>query len=168
MRFKHLAGCIVLSFPLFALAAPAHVHGIAKMDLAVDGNSLTISLEMPLDSAVGFEHLPKTEKQKTALVEAINTLKKAAELFVPTAAGGCTVESVEVENPFPDGQAKANGHADFDANYVFLCVEPTSVKGLETSLFKRFRRLHRIEVQRATAGGQGAATMTPEQARIGW
>jgi hypothetical protein len=168
MRLTHIASCIVLSSPLFALAAPAHVHGVAKMDLALDGNTLSVSLEMPLDTAVGFEYLPKTEKQKAALAEATDTLKKAAELFVPTAAGGCTVKSVEVGNPFPDGKAKADGHADFDADYVFHCAKPIAVNGLETTLFKRFSRLHRIEVQRATAGGQGAATMTPEQARISW
>jgi len=57
-----------------AHAAPAHVHGVAKMDLAVDGNKLTLSMEMPLDNLVGFEHLPKTDKQKAALAEAMATL----------------------------------------------------------------------------------------------
>lgn len=168
MRLKHLASGIVLAVPLLALAAPAHVHGVAHMDLAVDGNTLSVSLEMPLDSAIGFEYLPKTDQQKAAMAEATETLKKAAELFTPTAAAECTVESVEVENPFPDGKAKADGHADFDADYVFHCAKPAALKGLETNLFKRVSRLHRIEVQRATAGGQGAATMSAKQPRISW
>lgn len=168
MHFKNLASCIVLTFPLLTLAAPAHVHGVAHMDLAVDGNTLSVSLEMPLDSAVGFESFPKTDKQKATLAEATETLKKATELFTPTTAAECTVESVEVENPFPDGKAKADGHADFDAEYVFRCAQPAALKGLETNLFKRFSRLHRIEVQRATAGGQGAATMSAKQPRISW
>lgn len=168
MRFKHLARCIVLSFPLSVFAAPAHVHGVAHLDVAVEGNILSVALEMPLDSAVGFESLPKTDKQKATLAEATETLKKAAELFTPTVAAECTVESVEVENPFPDGKAKADGHADFDADYVFRCARPAVLNSLETKLFKHFDRLHRIEVQRATSGGQGAATMSAKQPSIRW
>ena len=58
MRLTQLACCIVLTFPLSAHCAPAHVHGVARIDLAVDGDQLTLSLEMPLDNLVGFEHAP--------------------------------------------------------------------------------------------------------------
>jgi len=168
MRLIHAARCIALMLPLFAQAAPAHVHGVAKIDLAVDGNKLTVALEMPLDNTVGFEHLPKTGTQKAALAESLKVLKNAADLFVPSAAAQCTVESVAVGDPFPGGQAKADGHADVDADYVFRCAQPAALKGLETKLFKRFGRLHRIDVQRATASGQGASTMTPEQPSMRW
>ena len=168
MRLIQTACCIALTLPLFAHAAPAHVHGVAKMDLAVDGNKLTLSMEMPLDNLVGFEHLPKTDKHKAALAEAMKSLKNAADLFVPTAAADCKVEAVDVGDPFPGGKAKADGHADVDADYVFRCAQPAALKGLETKLFKRFGRLQRIDVQRATAAGQGAATLTPEQPGLRW
>jgi len=168
VRLIRTACCIALTLPLFAHSAPAHVHGVAKMDLAVDGNKLTLSMEMPLDNLVGFEHLPKTDKQKAALAEAMASLKNAADLFVPTVAAGCKVDTVDVGDPFPGGKAKADGHADVDADYVFRCAQPAALKGLETKLFKRFGRLHRVDVQRATAAGQGAATLTPEQPGMNW
>ena len=143
MRLIQTACCIALTLPLFAYAAPAHVHGVAKIDLAVDGNKLTLSMEMPLDNIVGFEHLPKTDKQKAALAEAMKSLKDATDLFVPTAAADCKVEAVDVGDPFPGGKAKADGHADVDADYVFRCAQPAALKGLETKLFKRFERLRR-------------------------
>ena len=163
-----IAVTLALTLPLFVHAAPAHVHGVAKIDLAVDGNRLTLSMEMPLDNLVGFEHLPKTDKQKAALAEAMASLKNAADLFVPTAAADCKVDAVDVGDPFPGGKAKADGHADVDADYVFRCAQPAALKGLETTLFKRFGRLHRINVQRATGAGQGAATLTPEQPGMRW
>ena len=168
MRLIQATTCIVLSLPLFVHAAPAHVHGAAKMDLAVDGNMLSVSMEMPLDNTVGFEHLPKTEKQRAAFVESMKILRNAAKLFVPTVAAECTVETVEVSEPFPGDKTKADGHADIDANYVFRCAKPAALKGLETTLFKHFSRLHRIDVQRATIDGQGASTMTPGQPHLGW
>ena len=78
MRLIQTACCIALTLPLFAYAAPAHVHGVAKIDLAVDGNKLTLSMEMPLENLAGFEHLPKTDKQKAALAEAMKSLKNGA------------------------------------------------------------------------------------------
>jgi hypothetical protein len=172
MRLIHATTCIVLTLPLtltlFAHAAPAHVHGVAKIDLAVDGDKLTLSMEMPLDNTVGFEHLPRTGQQKAALAESMKTLKNATDLFVPSAAAGCAIESMEVGDPFPGGKAKADGHADVDADYVFRCAHPERLKGLETTLFKRFGRLHRIDVQRATGSGQGASTLTPERPGMSW
>lgn len=168
MRLIQAARCIALMLPLFAQAAPAHVHGVVRMDLAIDGHKLSISIEMPLDNLLGFEHRPRTDTQKAALAESLAALKNAADLFAPSAAAQCTVESVEVGDPFPGGKAKAGGHADVDAEYVFRCAQPAALKGLETTLFKRFGRLHRIDVQRASAGGQGASTMSAEQPRINW
>gem|GEM_PF-297119 len=168
MRLIQAITCVVLSLPIFVHAAPAHVHGAAKMDLAVDGNKLTVSIEIPLDNMVGFEHLPKTDKQKTALAESMKILGDGSDLFIPTVAADCKIESVDVGDTFPSGKAKGGGHADVDADYVFRCAKPAALKGLETTLFKHFSRLHRIDVQRATAGGQGVSTMTPKQPRTSW
>ena len=168
MRLIHAVSCIVLSLPVFTHAAPSHVHGVSKMDLAVDGNKLTLAMEVPLDNVVGFEHSPKTEKQHAALAGALKTLKDASELFAPTAAAECKLESVQIADPFPDSKVKSDGHADVDAEYNFQCAKPAALNSLETTLFKKFKRLQRIDVQRATAVGQGAAKMTPQQPRITW
>ena len=168
MRLIHAARCIVLLLPVFVHAASSHVHGVSKMDLALDGNMLTLAMEVPLDNVLGFEHFPQTEKQHAALAGVLKTLKDASELFFPTAAAECKLESVRIADPFPDSKAKSEGHVDVDAEYVFRCAKPAALKSLETSLFKRFRRLQRIDVQRVTGKGQGAAKMSPQQPRITW
>lgn len=169
MRLVQVAlSLAALAIPLSAIAAPPHVHGVARMDLAIDGNKLTLALEMPLDNTVGFEHLPNTPAQKSALAESMQILRNASELFVPTPAAGCRVESAQVGDPFPGDKAKADGHADVDADYVFRCTSPAALKSLETTLFKHFSRLQRIDVQRATAGGQGAATLSAKRPSMSW
>ena len=95
-------------------------------------------------------------------------LQNAAELFVPTPAAGCRVESIKLGEPFPGGKPKTDGHADVDATYVVRCAQPMALKGVETTLFRYFSRLQRIDVQRVTPGGQGAARLTPKQTRLSW
>ena len=166
MRLIQALLCSILIFPV--QAAPAHVHGVARIDLVVEGDKLTLSIDIPLDSATGFEHFPRTDKQKAALAESMKRLSQASDLFVPSSEAQCKVESVALGDPFPGGKAKASGHADVDVEYVFRCAHPAALKGLETTLFKRFSRLRRIDVQRATAGGQGASVLTAERPGLNW
>lgn len=81
MPVKH---CIVLAtFSALALSAFAHerdVHGEARLEVAIEQGSLELKLEMPLDSAVGFEHAPKNDQQKAALSETLRRLEDAGSL----------------------------------------------------------------------------------------
>lgn len=168
MKLVGILGLAALLLSPLAFAAPAHVHGAAKLDISVEGDKLTIAMEMPLDSTVGFERPARNDKEKQAVANMMTALRNAAELFTPTAAANCRVESVEVGDPFPGGKAKVDGHADIDADYVFRCAKPAVLKGVATSLFKHFKRLHKIEVQRATPDGQGKAAITAEQPSVSW
>jgi hypothetical protein len=42
----------------------AHVHGQMKLDVAIDGPTVVIDMESPLDNIVGFERAPKTDAEK--------------------------------------------------------------------------------------------------------
>lgn len=159
--------CIVL-IALLALTSTAfahgkHVHGEARLEIAIDKESVELALEMPLDSAVGFEHAPKDAQQKAALDDALRRLGEAGAWRL-SAQAGCTLKSARVEAP----QFGADGHADLDADYVFLCTHPGELKSIETTLFKAFPRLHRIESQWVGPAGQGARTLTPKQPALKW
>ena len=65
-------------------------------------------------------------------------------------------------------QFSGDAHADIDARYVFHCANPAALKGIETTLFKHFKRLYRLEVQRVGPVGQGAARLTPKQPVLNW
>jgi hypothetical protein len=151
------------------LAAPLahahkHVHGEGMLDVVIDKGTISISLEMPLDAAVGFERAPKNDKEKAALAEAEKVLKDAVALFVPTPAAKCLPSKVEVGMPkFEGGE-----HADLDAEYVFTCAEPAALKSMETTIFTQFQRLYRLEVQRAGPNGQGATRLTPKKPTLAW
>ena len=67
----------------------AHQHGIAHLNVALEGNDLYIELISPAANIVGFEHHPRTNEQKAAVKKAIESLKKGEDLFVlpPSAKG---------------------------------------------------------------------------------
>lgn len=156
-----LAASLLLALPL-AHAQQKHVHGEGRLDAALEKETLTLNLELPLDAAAGFERAPKNDKEKAALATTLKTLKDSA-LFQPNAAAQCTVQSVQVSMPKFEGE-----HADIDANYVFRCTAPAELKGIETTLFKRFKRLYRIETQRIGPTGQGAQRLTSNKPVLRW
>lgn len=151
------------------LAHAAHVHGEGRLDVAIDREQLSLALELPLDAAVGFERAPKNAKEQAALAAAQQALDNAAALFVMPPAANCVLQSRDVAVPFSDGKPPADGgHADIDARYVFRCANPAALRSIETSIFKSFTRLYRLEVQRAGPTGQGAARLSPKQPRLSW
>lgn len=166
----------LIAFALLAASGAAHAgkghaHGVGKLDIAVDGKSLSFALELPLDAAVGFERAPKTAAEKAALENTGKLLNDGAALFAPTPAAGCALKSAQVTVPFADGKPASSDHtdhADIDAAYVFECATPAALKGFETAVFKHFRRLYRIEAQRVGPTGQGAGRLTPKTPSLAW
>jgi ribosomal protein S11 len=179
-----LAALAFLALPAGALAQAhhhAHVHGVAKVDVVVDGGQLVIELSSPLDSIVGFEHRPRTAAQRQAAEAAIARLKDGATLWRPDAAAQCTLAEATLqadalkpeETPpakpaktGPGGAKEPEAHADLDARYVFRCTAPNQLAALEHGLFTAFKGMQRIEVQVAGPQGQSRATLRRPVSRV--
>ena len=153
-----------LSLP--ALAEKGHVHGEGSLEVVIDRGNLSLRLELPLDVAVGFERAPRNDKEKAALAAAQQVLSDPA-LFAPTPAAGCKAEPARVEMPMFDGKKPAE-HADIEATHAFRCATPAALKSVETTIFKRFKQLNRLEARRAGPSGQGAARLTPKNPVLAW
>jgi hypothetical protein len=176
--------CLVLPASAPVLAAHAHVHGQARLDVAVDGRQLSLHLDSPLESLLGFEHPPYNAAQVQAAREMVARLRDAQNLFVATPAAGCLLEGREIESaalaptllvggtqapvapPRPGEQGGA--HGDLDADFTFRCARPAALAGMEVHLFQAFPRLHRLDVQIAAPRGQSATRLTPQQPRLSW
>ncbi len=163
-----------------AHAAEPHVHGQATLDVAVEGQVLSIALASPLDNVFGFERLPRTEAERAKVRQAIASLRDGAALFVPSPEAGCRAEAAQVhfgalhhgltgEGEAPRGQPQADHqHADLDADYRFRCARPEALRSLEVRVFRLFPGVSRIAAQLATDKRQSGATLTPAQARLRW
>lgn len=170
-----LTPILTLSVAFPALGAGAHVHGEATLSVAIDSQMVTLVFDSPLDNLVGFEHAPRTEKQKQAMVAMAARLGEHAKLFVLDAAAGCASVGVklapEAGTDFVTGTAakevgKAT-HKDQEAAFTFRCKDVAKLRAIEVKLFEAFPRVKRIKA--SVAGPkQLAMTLTPAKATLRW
>ncbi|HRD98541.1 MAG TPA: DUF2796 domain-containing protein [Rubrivivax sp.] len=146
-------------------AGKAHEHGALKLDVAIEGNKLTIAMEAPLDNLLGFERAPRTNAERQAATDVLARLRspdKGVPLFAADAAAQCTLSKSDVQAPVlePGAQPAAkDGHADLDASYEFACAIPGELRTLDVGLFEAFKRTQRIDVQVAGPKGQAKVTL---------
>ena len=157
----------------------AHVHGQLKLDVAVDGPTVVIDMESPLDNIVGFERAPKTDAEKKTVEDAVAQLRAADKLFVVDPAANCKLGPVDLRsgalglgNPDP---AEPVGHADLDATFSFNWTNAAAAKFIDVNLFGAFKGLRQIDSQIATAQGQfkrqlkrPAGAQASQPVRLGW
>lgn len=175
------AGLASALFLLLAVQAPAslaegaHQHGVARLDVVLDGKQLVISLESPLDNLLGFEHVPRNDRQRAA-VKKMEAALQAADAFQPDVAAACTLRHVSVDHPFQDAAAKGAAaadqgkaqHNDADVSWTYECAKPDALKQIAVGLFDRFPQLAKLKAQVAGPRGQTARTLTRRQKSLAW
>lgn len=124
-----------------AQAHRAHVHGVAQLELAVDGPVLQVSVHGPLDNVLGFEHAPRTEREKRAYDAALQRLRSGGEWFTPNPEAGCTREYQDVEHE----REGNDSHADVELTVQWRCAQPALLRSLRVTLWPVMPRLQRLE-----------------------
>ncbi len=75
----------------------AHEHGVVRMGLAVDGQRISLNLEIPAATVFGFEHDPETEEEIALVSEAMEILRtRVGEVIAVSPELACELEDVEV------------------------------------------------------------------------
>jgi hypothetical protein len=173
-HFAHPWPWLAMSACLCAVAIARepgpHVHGIASLQAAIDQGTLTLSFESPLDNLLGFEHPPRTDREKAAVSALRRRMQQPQALFLPTPAAQCKTTSVKLDSPVfaPASSAPADGHADLDAEFMFRCERPVELHDLEVKLFSAYPRTRRIDAQVAGPRGQAAGRLTPQNPLLSW
>lgn len=158
----------------------AHVHGIAALNLALEGKEVHVELDSPAANIVGFEHAPSSEADHAALDKAAATLKEGARLFRFNAEAGCRMEEAKITSALLDeehgehagehaeehghdehAEHKGETHSDIDAAYHFECDQPDKLTQLTVELFAAFPGMEELNVQYVIDSKQGAAELTP-------
>ncbi|MFK7966269.1 MAG: DUF2796 domain-containing protein [Burkholderiaceae bacterium] len=80
----------------------SHVHGVAALNIALDGSELHIEMDSPAANIVGFEHAPKSDADHAALDKAVVLLKGGGQLFEFGSEVGCELELAQVNSSLLD------------------------------------------------------------------
>ncbi len=107
-KYRLFGLAMVCCTPAFAQQA-AHVHGVASMNLAYEGEELQIEFVSPADGIVGFEYEPSTDAERKAVEDAIAALRNPQSLFALPGNAGCELHEVEVERHAEDDHDE-HGH----------------------------------------------------------
>lgn len=164
-----LAGWMLCLCTTVGAAGKAHEHGVAHLDVAVDGARVSIELDTPLDNLIGFERAPRTDAERDKANAAVAKLRQGDTLFRLDSAAGCIFDKVELRSaPLQLGSATAaaGDHGDLSASYSFNCKAGAKAGFVEVGLFQAFAGLKRIELQVLTPKGQLKATLRRPSSRV--
>jgi len=162
----------------------AHEHGVARLNAALDGQTLELELESPAMNLVGFEHAATTDADKAKVAAARAQLEKPLALFNLPKAAGCVVAMQELESPLfgdkpdadddhdedetdKDGHEHHHDHSEIHAHYQFTCAAPGALKNLDlATIFNTFPATQKIQVQLISPSGQQGVEVTARTAAL--
>lgn len=165
----------------------AHVHGVADMNVAVEGAEVAVELETPAMNILGFEHAPRDEADRQAVEDAEASLKRGEKWLVLSPGAGCHLATADVassaldhdheehageeEHKDHEGQEDHQDHgyeehSEFHVSYVFRCDNPSALNAIQVKWFERFPGMHKIELQAITESRQIGGELTPDQATV--
>ena len=154
-----------------------HEHGVAQLNVALDGKTLELELDSPAMNLVGFEHAASTDADKAAVAKARAQLEKPLELFALPVTAGCSVASQELRSPLFGDKAPAhahkekagheheheheheNGHADIHAHYQLSCEARAAQAADPRRVLQALPATQKIQVQLIGPDGQKGADL---------
>ncbi len=152
----------------------SHEHGVGELNIALDGNIVSLELHTPGADIVGFEYAAKSTEDRAAIDTAVATLARPLELFVMPAAAECSVTqaSAELESDEEHGEhdnqkhdhadahdedhADEAKHTEFHAEYNLTCGNPDALSEITFAYFDAFENARELEVQIVSAAGARA------------
>ena len=149
----------------------AHEHGVARLNVALEGKILELELESPAMNLVGFEHAANSDDDKAKVAAVRAQLENPLALFALAKAANCKESAQELESPlFSDKPASVKGeqgHSEIHAHYTFDCEKPEQLTKLDLSpLFKAFPATNSIQLQLIGPNGQQGIEATAAHASI--
>jgi len=150
---------VALAFAAAALAGAAaaqepHAHGVARLDVALDGRRLTLDFAAPLEDVLGFERRPANDKERAAF-EAAAAYFKGGRALVASAAANCRVAEGNVEI-----EERGKGHFEWVAKLAYDCKEPQEAREIDAALLAQYKRVQRVDARAVTSKGQSSARLT--------
>lgn len=181
-----MPGFLIAASTLAIAQQHAHTHGRLSLNAAVDAQSITLQMEVPLDNFLGFERAPRTDAERKLVADMVARLNAADKLFMPDPKAACTLSKVDLDSaplglgekakpaqvptlaaPAKAGQAP-DQHADIDVAISFACTKASEARYIDVKLFDAFKGVRTIDAQVASGQGQFKRTLSRAASRLTW
>ena len=152
----------------------AHVHGEARLELVLEGNTLEIAFHSPAHNLVGFEHAPRTDDEHQRITAATTTLNAGETLF-RLDGGNCTLQKASVnQQTSTDKHDKhdhkhgndSETHREFQAQYRYQCTAGDALHRIQVELGKTFPGIEKLTAEWIFNARQGRKVLTGTAATI--
>ncbi len=152
-----------------------HQHGVAELDVALDGASLELHWRSPAANLLGFEHAPRTTEQRAAVSRLQAQLGEPASLFGLPAAAGCRLSEQQLDSPLfaaaheheHEHEQPAATHSEIHARYRFTCAQADALQALDAAgLFRQFPATETLQVQLIGPRGQQGGELSAARSRL--
>jgi hypothetical protein len=137
-----------LATPTFAdspstAALVAHVHGSAQLSIALEKNhKIEFALELPGDTAVGFERVPETDSEIVKVQRTEELFKKKfSELVQLPAEAKCLWGNPKIEVLYPQ-----KNHSEWKIQIYAVCQSDIAGQNLSLDFGKHFKTLRDLDV----------------------
>ena len=129
----------------------AHVHGVAEINIAVEGSKADVEFRAPADSVMGFEHEAKSDsdkKKRDAALRTVQTKMSQMVLFDPKPGcqfSGAKTEVVEEKEDQTKaqsgkGEQKSGEHREVHGTFSIAMRQASCWQPCQVRRFESFRR----------------------------
>ncbi len=171
---KRLLLCTLLPpLALLALAqGETHVHGLVRLDIAIEPGRLTLQLDAPQQALLGHERAPRNAAERQAAAALLARLRGGQPLWQIDPALQCSLHGARVEASLLEAAAAdraAAEHAEVSASYEYRCSGPGALRQLDVgALLDAFKGIVRIDARIAGAAAQHKASVKRPARLLSW
>jgi hypothetical protein len=139
--------------PLHA-QAKAHTHGLAELDIVIEGRTGTLEFRAPAEDIIGFEREPRTPAERWQRDLALLRLQtRMREMVRFDASLGCTINATAVHagddehGHDHDETQDAGGHAEIHGEFALSCERAPAGKDIRFAFSAVFPSIRSVQVQ---------------------
>jgi Protein of unknown function (DUF2796) len=140
----------------------AHVHGTAKLDIAIEERTAMVEFASPAESIVGFEHKATTAAEQQKQAKALDLLKdKIGTMVIFEPALSCRWSPTNL-----DVVQHGQEHSGVQSVFTVNCDSPLAGSKIRFAFSKTFPAIRIVDVQVVAATQQVGATIKRDRGEV--
>ena len=135
--------------PAAARAEEPHVHGVSRINVAVEGRSAIVELFIPAASVYGFEHEPRNPKEQKDRKLALKRLEENVDrVLIFERDAGCRPSSIKVglapQHDSERNRAAHGHHAEVFSEFALDCDVNLAGRRVRIGIFALFPSIEQV------------------------